>query len=99
MNNGCAFEFPADQAEVLAGAKATDLRTIEIQAAGLGCHWPKLDAGLYVPTLVKGIWGTKQGMAQIGASGGRVESTAKAAAARNNGKLGGRPKKSRELES
>lgn len=83
----------------MAGARATDLRTIEIKAAGLGLHWPKLDADLYVLTLVKGILGNRQWMAQIGASGGRVASTAKAAAARNNGKLGGGPKKTRELES
>ena len=91
LNNGCAFEFPTDQAEELAGAKAADLRVIEIQAGGLGLYWPKLDADLYVPTLVRGVLGTKRWMAEIGAAGGKASTVAKAAAARANGKLGGRP--------
>ena len=99
LNNGCAFEFPVAHAQGLAGAKATDLRRIEVSAAGLGLHWPKLDADLYVPALVKGILGTKQWMAQIGAVGGGAATYAKAAAARTNGKLGGRPRKPRALET
>jgi Protein of unknown function (DUF2442) len=95
LNNGCAFEFPVAHAQDLAGAKVTDLRTIQISAAGLGLHWPKLDADLYVPALVKGVLGTKQWMAQIGAAGGRASTVAKAAAARANGNLGGRPLKTK----
>ena len=93
LSNGCAFEFPVAHAEGLADAKAAELRTIEISAAGLGLYWPKLDADLYVPSLIKGILGTKQWMTQIGAEGGRAATVAKAAAARANGKLGGRPRK------
>ena len=96
LNNGCAFEFPVEQAQGLAGAKVTDLRIIEIQSRGLGLHWPTLDADLYVPSLVKGILGSKQWMAQIGTAGGKTSTVAKAAAARANGKRGGRPKKNRE---
>jgi Protein of unknown function (DUF2442) len=99
LNNGCAFEFPVKHAQGLAGAKVTDLRTIEIQASGLGLYWPKLDADLYVPSLVRGILGTKQWMAQIGASGGKATTRAKTTAARANGKLGGRPRKPRQLET
>jgi hypothetical protein len=66
---------------------------------GLGLHWPMLDADLYVPALVKGILGTKQWMTQIGAVGGSASTVAKAAAARANGKLGGRPRKPRALET
>ncbi len=99
LNNGCAFEFPIKHAQGLAGAKATDLRDIEIQASGLSLHWPKIDADLYVPALVKGVLGTQQWMAQIGAVGGKAATRAKANAARVNGKLGGRPKKSRALET
>ena len=96
LNNGCAFEFPVEQAQGLAGAKVMDLRIIEIQSRGLGLHWPTLDADLYVPSLVKGILGSKQWMAQIGTAGGKTSTVAKAAAARANGKRGGRPKKNRE---
>lgn len=93
LNNGCAFEFPVEHAQELAGAKLADLRVIEVQAAGLGLYGPQLDADLYVPSLVKGVLGTKQWMAAIGAAGGRAASPAKAAAARTNGALGGRPKR------
>ncbi len=99
LNNGCAFEFPVAHAQGLAGAKATDLRTIEVSAAGLALHWPTLDADLYVPALVKGILGTKQWMTRIGTVGGSASTVAKAAAARANGKLGGRPRKPRALET
>jgi Protein of unknown function (DUF2442) len=99
LNNGCAFEFPVAHAQDLAGAKVSDLRTIEISAAGLGLHWPKLDADLYVPSLVKGVLGTRQWMTEIGAAGGRAATVAKAAAARANGKLGGRPRKAGPLET
>jgi Protein of unknown function (DUF2442) len=93
LNNGCAFVFPAAQAQELAGASAADLRQIDITAGGLGLYFPRLDADLYVPNLVKGMLGTKRWMSQIGAIGGRASSAAKAQAARSNGKLGGRPKK------
>ncbi len=95
LDNGCAFEFPVEQAQGLAGAKASDLQTIEISAAGLGLHWPKLDADLYVPALVRASLGSKQWMAEIGATGGKAATGAKAAAARVNGRLGGRPRKPR----
>jgi hypothetical protein len=85
--------------EGLARAKALELRTIEVSASGLGLHWPKLDADLYVPAIVKGILGTKQWMTQIGALGGSAATVAKAAASRANGKLGGRPRKSTAVES
>lgn len=98
LNNGCAFDFPVEHAQGLAGAKAADLRIIEVQAAGLGLYWPRLDADLYVPSLVRGILGTKHWMAQIGAAGGRAATAPKAAAARANGKLGGRPRKLPEQE-
>lgn len=93
LDNGCAFVFPVSHAEGLAGASVADLRLIEVTAAGLGLHWPSLDADLYVPDLVKGILGTKAWMARIGAAGGKVASKAKTRAARVNGKLGGRPRK------
>ena len=68
LDNGCAFAFPASHAQMLSGAKVADLRQIEINAAGLGLHWPSLDADLWLPSLIKGVLGTKQWMAQIGAS-------------------------------
>ena len=99
LDNGCCFEFPVDHAQGLQGAKASDLKIIEIQASGLGLHWPRLDADLYVPALVKGVLGTKRWMAQIGATGGASKSEKKVITSRQNGRLGGRPKKKTTSEA
>ncbi len=98
LNNGCAFEFPASHVQGLAGADEADLECIEISASGLGLHWPGLDADLYVPSLVKGVLGTRHWMARIGSSGGKTKSLAKSVSSRANGKLGGRPKASCPIE-
>jgi hypothetical protein len=94
LNNGVELAFPPELAEGLAGASADDLAEIEISPSGLGLHWPRLDADLYLPALLQGVFGSKQWMArQLGALGGSMSSPAKAAAARENGRKGGRPRK------
>lgn len=94
LNTGVQIAFPPRLAEGLAGANPTDLAEIEISPAGLGLHWPKLDADVYVPALLQGVLGSKNWMAaQLGATGGQARSRAKAAAARENGRKGGRPRK------
>jgi hypothetical protein len=94
LNTGVQVAFPARLAEVLAGAAPEDLAEIEISPAGLGLRWPKLDADVYVPALLQGVFGSKRWMAaQLGAAGGKVRSSAKAAASRENGRKGGRPRK------
>jgi hypothetical protein len=94
LSTGVQVAFPARLAEGLAGASPEDLAEIEISPAGLGLHWPKLDADVYVPALLQGVFGSKQWMAaQLGAAGGKVRSGAKAAASRENGRKGGRPRR------
>lgn len=94
LNNGVQIAFPVRLAEGLANASADDLADIEISPAGLGLHWPKLDADVYVPALLQGVFGSKAWMAaQLGAAGGKARSDAKAAAARENGRKGGRPRR------
>jgi hypothetical protein len=95
LRNGVEIAAPVRLIEGLAGAAPDDLAVIEITPAGLGLHWPRLDADLYVPALMQGVFGSKRWMAaQLGAEGGRARSEAKAAAARRNGARGGRPCKS-----
>ncbi|MEY2340815.1 DUF2442 domain-containing protein [Acidithiobacillus sp. IBUN Pt1247-S3] len=80
-------------AEGLENASPEDLAAIEISPSGLGLHWPKLDADLYVPGLMAGQLGSRSWMAsQLGTIGGRARSPAKAISARANGRKGGRPK-------
>lgn len=94
LDNGVQVAFPAKLAEGLADASADDLADIEISPAGLGLHWPKLDADVYVPALLQGVFGSKQWMAaQLGATGGKARTDAKAAASRENGRKGGRPRR------
>lgn len=94
LNTGVELAFPPRLAEGLADASPGDLAKIEITPSGLGLHWPRLDADLYVPGLLAGAFGGKRWMAaQLGAAGGSARSTAKSRAARANGKLGGRPRK------
>ena len=94
LSNGLELAFPPHMAEGLADAKPADLAVIEITPAGLGLHWPRLDADLYLPTLLQGVFGSPRWMAGLlGKSGGLARTAAKVAAARENGRRGGRPRK------
>lgn len=93
LDNGCAFAFPVELAEGLAGAPVQALSVIEVTPAGLGLHWPQIDVDLFVPALLGGVLGSRHWMAELGRAGGQRRSERKAAAARANGKRGGRPRK------
>ena len=94
LDNGLELAFPPRIAQGLEHAAPTDLSVIELSPSGFGIHFPKLDAQLYLPALLQGVFGSKAWMAaQLGAAGGRTRSTAKAVAARANGRRGGRPRK------
>jgi len=94
LNTGVQLAFPANLAEGLAGAPPESLADVQISPAGLGLYWPRLDADLYIPALLEGVFGSRSWMArQMGANGGRARTDAKAAAARENGRKGGRPRK------
>lgn len=88
------LSFSPHDAQGLEHARPSQLEPIEISPSGFGVHFPKLDADLYIPGLLEGFLGSKRWMAsRLGQVGGKSRSTAKRAAARANGKLGGRPKK------
>lgn len=94
LDTGLELAFPPELAEGLADAAPDELSEIEISPAGLGLHWPKLDADLYLPALLQGVFGSERWMAQrLGRAGGCSRSAAKAASARENGRKGGRPRK------
>jgi hypothetical protein len=97
LTNGCAFEFPAEMAQGLAGATAGDLARVEVYPGGEGLRWDGLDVDLSVPGLLAGAFGGEAWMRQMGRrmgqKGGSARTESKAAAARENGKRGGRPRK------
>jgi hypothetical protein len=86
--------FSPNNAQGLEHATPAQLAAIEISPSGYGIHFPKLDADLYLPALLEGFLGSRKWMAaRLGAAGGSSRSKPKAAAARANGALGGRPRK------
>jgi hypothetical protein len=92
LSTGIEIMFDPHRAQGFENATPADLATGEIEGAGLSIHFPTLDAEIYIPALLRGVMGTKKWMAaQLGAAGGKSTSEAKAAAARENGKRGGRP--------
>ena len=90
LTNGCTFAFPPRVAQGLEAATDEDLAAVEILGAGYGLHWEALDVDLSIPGLLAGLFGTKAYMAR---RAGQAKSPAKAAAARENGRKGGRPRK------
>ncbi len=64
LANGCAFVFPADLVQDLSEASPDELASVEVDGMGFNLHWPKLDADIYVPALVAGVFGTKDWMSK-----------------------------------
>jgi len=96
LSTGLSIAFRPQDAQGFEGAKPEQLSQIEISPSGLGLHFPAIDADIYLPGLLQGFLGSRRWMAaQLGKAGGSARSQAKAAAARANGKLGGRPTKAR----
>ena len=92
LTSGAEVTFARRDLQGLEHASPDDLEPIEVESFGLGLHFPKLDADLYVPALLESVLGSKRWMAaRLGAAGGRARSSVKAAASRQNGKRGGRP--------
>lgn len=98
LRNGCLFAFPAEMGEGLRGASPERLAEVEVTPAGYGLHWEALDVDLAVPALLAGVFGSRVWLRELGRAGGSRTSPAKAAAARENGRKGGRPRKSASSE-
>jgi Protein of unknown function (DUF2442) len=94
LSTGYEVAFAPSRAQGLERATPAELAAIEISPSGFGLHFPKVDADLWLPALLEGVFGSRRWMAaRLGARGGKARSKAKARAARANGKLGGRPRK------
>ena len=93
LSSNLGIFFSPRDAEGLEHATAEQLNEIEISPSGYGLHFPKLDADLYLPSLLEGVFGSERWMAsRMGRRGGKSRSAAKTMAARENGKKGGRPR-------
>jgi uncharacterized protein DUF2442 len=91
MMDGSLLAIPTAQIQGLKDASPAEIKTVEL--AGDTLQWESLDLYYSVAGLAAGRFGTNSWMAELGRRGGKVSSKAKAAAARQNGLRGGRPRK------
>jgi hypothetical protein len=94
LRNGCMFAFPAGMAEGLGKATSDQLAQVAVTPSGTGLRWESLDVDLLVAALMGGVFGSRAWMRELARAGGRASTPAKARAARENGRRGGRPRKS-----
>jgi Protein of unknown function (DUF2442) len=92
LTNGAVITLPVKLIPELKRATRSDVRSVEVLGRGSGLHWESLDVDLSVPGLVSSVFAGPEWMAELGRVGGRRSSAAKAAAARRNGRKGGRPR-------
>lgn len=90
LESGCWFGFPPHLGEGLENATPEQLAGVEIDPGGEGLHWEELDADISVPGVIFNKLNAPAWWARWIAS---YTSAKKAAAARENGKKGGRPRK------
>jgi hypothetical protein len=96
LSSGLDLAFSPHDAQGLEHARPADLQDAQVSPSGMGVHFPRLDADLYIPALLEGFLGSRKWMAaEMGKRGGKSVSDAKSSAARENGKLGGRPRKAK----
>lgn len=95
LTNGTSFSLPVSLVPELSKASDAALAEVEVGAAGIGLHWERLDVDLSVAGLARFVLGTQALLQAAGAAGGLSRSSAKAEAARANGRKGGRPRSAR----
>ena len=93
LTTGVHVGFPADSLQIISEATDKQIEAVELSPLGTSLWWTELDVHFTVSGLIAGIFGTKRWMSELGRKGGSVKSKAKAKSSRENGKLGGRPKK------
>lgn len=99
LTNGYLFGFPVRIIPALARATPRQLATVQVSPAGSGLHWADLDVDLSVPGLLLSPMSPAQRARELARIAGQATSPAKAAAARENGTKGGRPRLGRTARS
>lgn len=89
LRSGFAFAFPPHAVEGLQGATAQDLSQVRISPSGDGLHWDSLDVDVSLKGLMMRALNLREWAPRIL---GQIRSEAKARAARENGRKGGRPR-------
>lgn len=98
--NGVTLMVPTDLIQGLQTSDTKALSDFELFAHGTEIHWETLDVQFYVEDFLRGVFGNakwmsglKEHLSEIGRRGGQAKSPAKRAASAENGKKGGRPRK------
>lgn len=98
LASGLQLAFAPRDVQGFESAHPADLVGAEISPSGLGVHFPKLDADLYLPALLDGFLGSRRWAAsQMGKVGGTASSDTRKATVAKSGKTGGRPRKTRDV--
>ena len=96
MNNGAALVIPRRLMQGLTDATPEQLQCGETRGHGSWIEFEELDAQFTIMSLLMGVYGGKRWMSELAGRAGATRSPAKAAAARANGRKGGRPSKKRQ---
>ncbi len=92
LRTGGAFAFPPALYPELAGRTPDELARVQASPSGEGLCWDDLDVHLETAGVLVRMLGPSMSRA-FAARGGRSTSERKAAAARENGRRGGRPRR------
>ncbi len=92
FRDGSRLWVPVSRIEELARASEEALRGLEVAPSRDSISFPAIDVDIYVPGLLADLYGS-QVLAVSGRRGGKRTSPEKAAAVRENGRKGGRPRK------
>jgi hypothetical protein len=93
LRGGAILGLPVSTIRELAGAKPSQLKTIRAGFDGESITLEDLDVDISIPGLLRDLVGMTSAATLLGRKGGSAKSEAKATAVRENGKLGGRPRK------
>ncbi|MEI2719878.1 MAG: DUF2442 domain-containing protein [Gemmatimonadales bacterium] len=93
LTNGVSLRIPLALLPPLRNATTAELAELELDRFGLTLHWESLDADYGVGQLVTIALGQQTVLRASASVAGATKSPAKSAAARANGRKGGRPRK------
>ena len=92
LSNGMLFAFPVQLIRALERLSPSELRKVRVDASGGALRWDERDLDLSVPGLLLASVGEVDRRRYLARLAGSAKSPSKAAAARANGALGGRPR-------
>jgi len=96
LRGGAILALPIDSIRELRSATPSELKSVRASFGGESLTIDALDIDISIPGLLRNLIGLASAASLLGQKGGSAKSTAKSAAVRENGKRGGRPRKTAE---